>query len=284
VINSTILGSLGNNQALVYLGDEYEVNGALWLCLFVAVFLMTPYCGFKIFTPFERLNIFMISVVKMLKRDLMIFMVLYIFFMLEFFFALYILYPRAGDVMLPQVRPFNTWYGSILSLFELAFTGSPSMIDLESDFTPLSNMQSVDFLIWLGVYLLFIILSLILLLNLLIAMLSFTFEAVRSEATLQTRTSYAQCLMRLELLADSFGMSVHVGEQKGDIFTFDFRSVESLSGGSSAGGSDPFAIPDGGPLARIEAKLEGFDEIKAKLAEMEDKMNKVVAVTPLAGI
>ena len=61
--------------------------------------------------------------------------------------------------------------------------------------------QLVAFGIWLLVYLLFVILSLILLLNLLIAMLSFTFESVRSESTLQCRTSFAQTIMRLELYA-----------------------------------------------------------------------------------
>ena len=50
--------------------------------------------------------------------------------------------------------------------------------------------------------------SLILLLNLLIAMLSFTFETVREESTLQCRTSFAQHLMRLELLAESAGMAI----------------------------------------------------------------------------
>ena len=51
----------------------------------------------------------MLSVVKMLKRDLMVFLVLFTFFMLDFYFALYVLYPRAGDVYLPQALPFNTW-------------------------------------------------------------------------------------------------------------------------------------------------------------------------------
>ena len=64
---------------------------------------------------------------------------------------------------------------------------------------------------WVVVYIFFIILSLILLLNLLIAMLSFTFETVREESTLQCRTSFAQRLMRLELLAQSFNMKINVG-------------------------------------------------------------------------
>ena len=89
--------------------------------------------------------------------------------------------------------------------------------------------------------------------------------------TLQCRTSFAQRLMRLELLAESFGMSINVGEHKGgNDYTFDFRSVEG-SDGAAEGGDDPFALPDGGPLARIEDKLLKLEE---KLAAK--KANAVV--------
>ena len=42
----------------------------LWLCLFCAVFTQGPYIAHQLFTPFEKLNIFMLSVVTMLRRDL----------------------------------------------------------------------------------------------------------------------------------------------------------------------------------------------------------------------
>ena len=115
------------------------------------------------------------------------------------------------------------------------------------------------FYLWLLVYLFFTILSLVLLLNLLIAMLSFTFETVRSESTLQCRTTFAQCLMRLELQATSLRMAVNVGEKKMQgsetRYTYDFRSISSKPvddlGAECVEGSDnPFAIPDGGPIGR----------------------------------
>ena len=65
-------------------------------------------------------------------------------------------------------------------------------------------------------------------------------------------------------------MDVHVGEKKGDVYTFDFRSVQ---GGS--GGNDPFAISaegEGAALSRIESKL----------GELEAKMNKMA--NPAAAI
>lgn len=264
-IGVQVLGSLGNGESMAYVGDEENASGVLWLTLFGAIFLMMPYIAFKLFTPFEKLNIFMLSVVQMLQRDLVVFLLLFGFFMIDFYVALFVLYPRSGVVYLPQLMPFNTWYNALRSLFELSFTGSPALIDLESDFTVLSTSQQVDFVLFLVVYLFFIILSIILLLNLLIAMLSFTFEAVRDESTLQCRTAFAQCLMRLELIADAFGMDVHVGEHKGEgKYVYEFRSVESLAatdtGGKEASQGDPFAPPDLPPLARIELKLGALEE------------------------
>jgi hypothetical protein len=274
-----VIASTSSATAGMYLvGDTDLAPGLLWFTLSMAIFLMMPYFAFTSFTPFEKLNIFMLSVVKMLKRDLMVFLILFCFFMADFYFTLYILYPRSGSVYLPQVLPFNRARNGIRSLFELAFTGSPSVIDLDADFSLFSTFQLVDFFIWLVVYLFFIILSLILLLNLLIAMLSFTFEMVREESTLQCRTSFAQRLMRLELLAESFGMSINVGEHKGgNDYTFDFRSVEG-SDGAAEGGDDPFALPDGGPLARIEDKLLKLEE---KLAAKKANAVVVTEVEPM---
>ena len=271
--------SLGDESVagMYYVGDKSSAGGATWLTLSMAIFLMMPYCAMTSFVPFETLNIFLLSMIKMLKSELPIFMILFVFFMADFFMTLYILYPRSGSVYLPQVLPFNKPYNGVLSLFELAFTGSPSVINLDASFADLSGFQVFDFGLWLFIYLIFIILSLILLLNLLIAMLSFTFEAVRDQCTLQYRTAFAQRMMRLELLAAAFGMQINVGEAKGDgSYAFDFRSVVSADGDSkAAGGDDPFSIPDGGPLARIEAKLE---RIEGKMAAEEAKASKVTTL------
>ena len=158
-------------------------------------------------------------------------------------------------------------YNSLRSLFELAFTGSPALVNLDLDFSILSYSQSVDFALWLVFYLLFIILSLILLLNLLIALLSFTFDAVRNESTLECRTSFAQCLMRLELQAASLKWNVNAGvpNAEGD-YTYYFRSVKSLNSDPAAsrgrrGRREHRPVCDTGWRAacadRVEARADG---------------------------
>ncbi len=62
---SQTTGSIGAYKEMVYAGDSQEVQGLLWFCLFWANMFMMPFVGFKLFTPFESLNIFMLSVVKM---------------------------------------------------------------------------------------------------------------------------------------------------------------------------------------------------------------------------
>jgi len=118
----------------------------------------------------------------------------------------------------------------------------------------------------------------ILLLNLLIAMLSFTFDNVREQSTLECRTAFAQAIQRLELLASLLRMRTKVGELKGDQYTIEFRSIgESVERPQGEGSSDPFApatkIGDDqrGQAMRIESKCDGLqqqiDDLKCFLTE-----------------
>ena len=91
-----------------------------------------------------------------------------------------VLYPRSGQNYLPLAMEFNAWHTAIRALIELAFTGTPMVLNLApQNFEPLSRSQAVALWIWLAVYVAFILFALVLLLNLLIAMLSFTFDSVR---------------------------------------------------------------------------------------------------------
>jgi len=267
-------------------GDDVdETSGVLWLFLSLAIFLNFPHLAYSLFTPYESFNTLLITIETILKRDLRVFLVLFGFFIAQFYVSLYVLFPRAGAAYIAQVGPFNSWYASFKSMVELAITGSTAEIDLDANWSELSKSQIFDLYLFLCGYTFFAVLTAVLMLNLLVAMLSSTYEMVRDESTLQSRTSFAQLMMRHELLAASWGISANVGESKGNgKFTFDFRSVAAIStdGGRASvyDVTDPFADKkEKGPLALLEAK---FDELTRLVRGVEEKVDKAQAMpTPL---
>ena len=269
---------LDDLSEMLFAGDVEEQSGMGWILMAFGILSTCLFTAAKLFSPFESLNVFLLSVTKMLKRDLVIFMILFGYFMGCFFFTLYVLYPRTGDIYLPMALPFNKWHSAVRSMVELALVGSPVLLNLEVDnFETLSTSQVVAVCLWLAVYVFYMLFALILMLNLLIAMLSFTFDTVRTEATLQCRTAFAQCILRLELLADALDMDTHVGEKKGDGYSFDFRSIIAVSEeASECVSDDPFAkAPRNsvqGGVARLEEKMEGLLE---EMAEIKVTVNNL---------
>ena len=277
-------------------GDSLEVTGMVWLTLGLSMFLMLPYLASVVFTPFETPNVFLLSMVRMLKTDLLVFILIFLMFTAAFYVALYTIYPRAGNVWLPHVRKFNDWHTSLETLLELALTGSPALIDLSADYSYLSYSQLVDLAVFLLIYTFYAVFSVILLLNLLIAMFTHTFDGVRNESTLNSRVAFAQSMLRLELIAASLGMKTAVGEPKpnGD-FTYDFRSVVVDGGGVGSrnrkashlgksssvrtpnGNGDPFARTVDGPFEKLEVRLE---ELRRDVAE--DVRSQLRAMLPVA--
>lgn len=106
----------------------------------------------------------------MLKEDFKIFLLFFAYFMSAFFFTFYILYPRASEYTIPIIPAANSIPSSLVGLLELAFTGSALNINLLDDtFDQLNGYQQVDVILWLALYVFYVLISLILLLNLLIA-------------------------------------------------------------------------------------------------------------------
>jgi len=140
-------------------------------------------------------------------------------------------------------------------------------------------------IVFLILYVTYIVVSVILLLNLLIAMMSATFEEVSKVSTLKCRTGYARCVIRYELIAASFGMDVSVGEKDNDRFVFKFRTIDRNSEGRrSAGNSDPFYDADMGDTSDYtranyleeqeedsqvaQIRREVCDEMEARIARL----------------
>ena len=69
----------------------------------------------------------MLSVNRMLRNDIFIFMVLFVLFIVNFYFMLYMVYPRAGDLMLPEAAQFNHWGDALqASVTRLTFPAPPT--------------------------------------------------------------------------------------------------------------------------------------------------------------
>ena len=241
------------------LGDASDLTAIMWLCISMAILTGAPHIAGGLFLPYERLNILMITVGKILRQDLLVFMVIFSFFVIEFGLSLFMLYPRSGTIFISQVDAFNLWESALKSILELALTGSPTEIDLTADWSELSVAQMVNFGLFLILYIFYAVLALILLLNLFVAMLSATYVEVNRESTLQSRGAFAQLIMRHELVSSAWGLTSRVGEDKGGgKFTYDFRSCSHLD----IEKEDPFAVQKAvEPLAVLEKK---FDDL-AKL-------------------
>jgi hypothetical protein len=269
-----IVGSTVDESENDPYGDGVEeFPGVLWFTLSFSIFFTMVYVANKLFSPFDALNVFMLSVSKVFKNDLKIFIILFGYFLLTFYFLLFVLFPRTSG-KLPMMDQMNTFHQTVEMLLQLALLGAGGTFDLSLElFEPLSTTQYVDFVIFYVAYYFYVLLALILLLNLLIAMLSFTFEETRSESTLQCRTAFSKFVLQLELQATALGWDARVGETVADgSRVFNFRSVvggEGSYGGGAvsdgAGGNNPFDVILTDPLARVERDLGA---VSAKLEEL----------------
>lgn len=242
-------------------GDGTRLS-IMWVLLACGVFLNMLYTATSICMPFEKLNVFLVSGGEMLKNDLVIFVIIFGLVTITFFVSMFFLYPRSGIAELPQVASFNTPYNAAKALLELSLTGSSTYINLDPDgWNLLGWAAGLDMAIFLFMYFCYTLVALVLLLNLLIAMLSNTYENVRKESTLRCRVSFAQCVLKLELVAESLGMPTQVGEHADDMYVYKFRSVAPNSDGGGTGGErDPFNEPyaEEGALERVEEKLDAL--------------------------
>jgi len=164
--------------------------------------------------PFHSLNILMLSVVRMLTEDLRIFMVLFTMFLLQYFLAMYVVYPYPSEpgAFNDVAGAFNGMRTAINALVDLAFIGEPIDMDLEkigSMYSSNGNLlrtmtMSEQINMWMFVvfYYWYVLVAMVLLLNLLIAVFGNTYSTVQKDSTLQYRKTFARRILRLELIAE----------------------------------------------------------------------------------
>jgi hypothetical protein len=254
----------------------------LWLVQGLAMLLLVVHFMTIMFQPFEQLSILSHSMSQMVRRDVSVYLTVFLCLFAGFFLALYIIYPRSGEHTLPHVPSFNTVHTAVLDMLRLSILGeSTTIYPITEAFDAMGTAQVVCGLLWLLLYFMWQILSVILMINLLIAMLTNTFEDVREEATLMSRLSFAIAIMKLEIVAQSFSMSTAVGEpMPGGAMVHVFRSVnhrkETFDAGdednyelaADEGGTDPFQPPP-----HSETRYY-FDKLQQKIAELETKLEQ----------
>jgi len=260
-----------------------EMWGVLWALQSVALLLMSVHAMSLSFMPAKRLSVLFNTIQRMFFGDIVLFFGVWLGFVTAFYFALFVLYPRSGAAILPHVQTFNSWYTALFALIDLSFIGEKVEFDLLWEEGALdghlSNSQYFDLFLWIGLYYLFMVVSLVLLINLLIAMMSETYGRVFANATLQSRLSLAAHLFRLELLADSFKMATLVGDEAppgSGRFVYVFKAVDNDTrddSGSDDGyegdfdnGSDPFLPPEPSMQSRI---LTAIDDLKMELSSQQ---------------
>jgi len=170
----------------------------------------------------------------MIQNDMVIFMALFAMFFLNYGLAMYITYPRTGQMSFDLAPHFNNLQGASLELFELAFQGDPIKIFLDVPLDQLTTAQTLELAIFGLFYVLYCLFALVVLLNLLIAMLGFTFSGVQMDAVLEWRVLYARNIIKMETQASFFAAPpfewwmLHGGEKVGDRYYVFSRSYDEV--------------------------------------------------------
>jgi hypothetical protein len=228
----------------------------------MALFTQISYLMNTILTPFRKLGVFMLTVNRMLRDDIMTFLVLFVLIFVAFYSMLFTVYPRTGEEALPQATAFNDWAQALEALVYLSFMGEPPEVAVDkAAFDALSMPQQVNYGIFLSFYTFFILVGMVLLLNLLIAMLSNTFNAVQMQQVLAWRLERARRCLRLELLAGQNCLmgeeGIRIGEEQGGDYYYPFRHVSAnIEGVAVSGGVDLFEDLDVGDEATFEWNKE----------------------------
>merc|ERR1719487_2086630 len=90
--------------------------------------------------PDEELGILFITINRMLGGDISRFMKVFTIIFINYGFAMYICYPRVGDVFAPQHSPeFNSLSAAIQTLVQLALLGDTPMVNLAVSFDDFST-------------------------------------------------------------------------------------------------------------------------------------------------
>jgi len=246
----------------------------VWFVLTLALGLLFFHFATVAFTPIKDIHILFVSIGRILYGVISVFGVVYLWVCCTFLAMLFTIYPRSGSDALELFTQMNSIPTAFVAMLEISLIGNS--LALNSDFLtePGSTIlwgamgagQTFNVVCFVLLYITFVVASMILLLNLLIALLTYTFDSVRASSLQTSRLIFSRNIMNLELAADLLGMPTRCGEKTHDgRYAYTFRSVTSRhkfgedSGdgyvGELHGGSNPFEEPLPTPIGRVEQLL-----------------------------
>jgi len=207
-------------------GDE-----TLWFLTGVASLTQFTSVIATICLPMRQMGVFAISVERVLLTDVRMFLTFLLLQALNLFAALYLVYPRAGTSELSLFPQFNSAAHALYAMLYFAIDRK-RLIDRVDDYGPRAEEPQltgqptaleelhqwyhfVGIVLFGAIYAYAIVLLVILLVRLLMAMLTATFNRVRSESVLEWRMQLARRVLFAELVVGSlFGDAhLHAGVQ-----------------------------------------------------------------------
>jgi hypothetical protein len=250
-------------------GDRVD---PLLILLSLACFVHTMAFFDSLLFESERIGILYKVVFQMAATDVTAWLILFGIFLINYGGAMSFVYPRfgysegdltknltavdwstipaavnAGD--LEPVEKFTHIKTAILSLVDLAFIGEPLEIEIEKVLIPQagnyrSTAKTTLFFVFLLYYYIYVTMSLILLLNLLIAMMGDTYSSAMEHATLGWRVDFARRTLRLELQLSKFhkmgcislNCGTKVGSGKDAQWVWSFKSYQANAEGGGTRG------------------------------------------------
>ena len=250
VVSSGLILSL-DPDASSYTHDQLVRAKTIPLLFSPSLLFGLLYFMYELFVILESVGRFSMMFTKMFKENVSTWFVLFIFFLLMFWLAIFMVMPRGGvdEVVDPSIA-------LLWNLILFSFTGDQNFefeFGLEGDYTSDWDWHGTNYFVSIAMprvlliflYLLFMVISLVVLLNLLIAMMSTTYQEVEDVAAVRYRHKKARRTLRMELLTRIFikpekqraGTKSASGKFVHEVITLE-RNVE---GQVVAGGSDIFA-------------------------------------------
>ena len=203
----------------------------IWIFMSLGLLIEMQFFFLALVNPNQELGVLFITINKMMGNDIAKFMKVFIIVFINYGFAMYICYPRTGDVFQPPNAPkYNNLAVAVQSMVELALLGDTPIVSFAS-FEGFNTAQMIEFAFFVCFLFMYLIMALILLLNLLIAMMGNTFAEVQEQAVREWRVANAQSLLRTEMLARAFFVT-NSGEQMGPNWYYLQRTVDPIDEGS----------------------------------------------------